>query len=165
MSTRITKMAANKVAEILTVKKRAEVKDAKDKMGEFVTALFEATVPTPIMESFAKFPQFFKRKGYVYLSGAGIQSYESVQLSKDLPNPEEQFQMKSHNAEKFIKLKRAWEEKKNELKKLELDVEKAVFNARTYKRIAELFPEAVPHLPAVFPPPAINYSDIRKRIK
>ena len=97
--------------------------------------------------------------------GAGIQSYESVQLTKDLPNPEEHLQMKPHNAEKFIKLKRIHKEKKDELTKLELDVETAIFNARTYKRIAELFPEAVPHLPAVFPPPAINYSEIRKRIK
>lgn len=165
MSTRITKMAANQVAEILTSKKKEEVKKSKDKVSEFITTLFEANIPTSVMEAFTKFPKYFKNRSYVYLSGAGIQSYQSVQLSKNLPNSEDYLEMKPHHAEKFIKLNREFEEKKKELKKLQLDVETAVFNARTYKKIAELFPEAVPHLPAVFPPPAINYSDIRKRIK
>jgi len=165
MSTRITKIAADKVALILTTKKQKQVTDAKVAVNEYITKLYEATIPKVIIDGFAKFPDFFKKSGILYIGGTGIQRWESVNITKSLPNPDKTFELKQEQAEKFIKLKREHEKQTTEYEKLKLDVETAVFNARTYKRIAELFPEAVPHLPAVFPPPAINYSDIRKRIK
>lgn len=166
MSTRVTKMAANRVAEFLTVKKKNEVKEAKKAFEDYVTQIYENTIPSLVMQGFEKFPQYFDKKSYLYVSGAGIQRSQSITLSKSLPHSGNVLELKPKEAEKFIKLKRLWEDKKAELEKLELDVETAVFNARTYKKVAELFPEAVEYLPAVSPPPpAINYADIRKRIK
>lgn len=165
MTTRVTKMAANRVAKFLTVKKKNEVKESKKALDDYATQIYENTIPALVMQGFEKFPQFFDKKSYLYISGAGIQRSQSISLSKSLPHSGNVFELNPKQAEKFIKLKRAWEDKKAELEKLELDIETAVFNARTYKKVAELFPEAVEHLPAVFPPPAINYADIRKRIK
>lgn len=165
MSTRVTKMAASRVAEFLTIKKKNEVKEAKKALEEYATQLYENTIPTSIMKEFEKFPQYFDKKSYLYISGAGLQRNQCITLAKSLPSSGNVLELKPQQSEKFIKLKRAWEDKKSELEKLELDIETAVFNARTYKKVAELFPEAAEHLPAVFPPPAINYADIRKRIK
>ncbi len=151
----------------MTEKKNKSVKDSLEALKVYATKLVEGKIPKEVLAAHTKWGEWVRESSSVYFEGAGIERYESCSLTKALPTQRnnDRFQLTVAEAEKYTKLKRVWQNEKKEYDKLKIDVEAAVFGARTYNRIGELFPEAVPFLPVSYAVPAINYPEIRKKIK
>lgn len=165
MSTRITKEIAKDVAIILCKEKYKIVEKSLLVLSEYIEKLRKDNMPTLILQGFQKFPEYFNRSQSIYIRGEGIKSYESQYSVNRLPKKDDGLQLSKSESAKYISLKNNVTDTKLEYDKLLLDVQTAIQNARTYNKIAELFPEAVPYLPKKYPFPAINYSDIRNRLK
>lgn len=165
MNARITKEKAKQVAAKLLEKKLAEVKEAENKIQFFITDIAKKSVPILAYELLEKHKEYSKITKYKYLRGEGIQRWEQVNLLENIPNDESPLELTNVQADKYIQLQRKYKELKEKYETLLVDVETALIKCGTYKKVQELFPEAAPYLPTIYAPPALNITDIRKRIK
>jgi (2Fe-2S) ferredoxin len=98
-------------------------------------------------------------------NGFGYESFslkESVVLKAD---NHYYTNISGENAKKIIKMHNEILDKKSEVSNLILDLEILLYSLRTYSKVSENFPEAIPFLPKKLTTGlSINISDIRKRI-
>jgi len=164
--TRITKQTAEKVSLILAEKKQKKVSEAKKVMEEYITELCEAKTPLLVHNAFEHHKRYIKTSSYCYLQGAGIQRFERVNAVRQVPCEDGNLclELNAKQSERFIKLNRDWQKEKTEYEKLLQDIQVALIRCGTYANVSKNFPEAVPHLPIVYPTPAIDYKEIRSKI-
>lgn len=165
MNPRITKQKATEIAIKLCEKKNAELKECQNKLSFFLTDCYTRKLPKDILSAFEKNPHFFKTSKSFYIIGGGIAKYVSESLIKYMPCNGDGITLTNSESDKFVKLRDIALDKKKEYKELVVEVENALLKCATYNKVKELFPEAVPFLPTVYPPPALNIDGIRKKLK
>lgn len=144
----ISKTAANEVAIKLTAGKQKDLNEKENSFREFCTVLAESKIPKFIAEAHKRSPEFFNNYQNVYFSGQGITYKGSKRLNRCIPASGSNVQLSPEEAKEYISKLNALDQQEAELEKVRLDIEAALYGLKTYKKIAEFFPEAVPFLPA-----------------
>ena len=161
----ITKTMAAEVAKKLTEKKAESSAAAKTELQRAFTEMYEQKVNPEILKLYAKHPSYFNRRTDFQVSGNGL-SYEWFETTKEMPCANAQFKPDADQAEELIKLKGVKDARDSELRKLRYELETVLWSLRSYKKIAEFLPEAVPFLPQkITTALAVNVSDLRQRLK
>lgn len=161
----ITKEIAERVAIKLLEKKKQVWTEATEKKVAFITDVATRRVPKDIALAFEKYPMYIETYGYFNVRGQGISGAPCVNLKKSIPSSTNYLELNAKESEKFLKLKYEEVDAKSKYENLLSEVKTALINCKTYNRVKELFPEAYEHLPAKYPPPALNLTEVRKKIK
>lgn len=143
---RITKAEAKNVASKLLETKVNKFKSMKEQLTLEIKNAALSIVPKEVLVVYNKYPQYFMGNSkYLYVNGEGIGYIKNVPLNKRdnyviVQDPAIQ--------SKLIRLRDEISEKGDELESLRYDVETALYSLKTYKRISEEFPQAIPFLPS-----------------
>lgn len=165
---RITKEIASQVAHQLTAKKREEVKELDAKFRTELKRMYVEDTPTEIKELAKKYPEYFEwrdRIGFYGTNGFGYENYriEGTVITK--AGSISYTNISPENAKKLNKLDNEIQDKKKELKDLVKELEILLYSLRTYSKVTEQFPEAIPFLPyKTTSALAINIDDLRKKL-
>jgi len=163
----ISKTLAEQIAIKLCEKKQKAYLQAEKVTQETIEHVYIKKIPKDIMAFFKKHPKMTKTCSYVTIQTSNY-NYMSSNFSKSLPEIYNIMDNIFTQSEKdsFFKMHNQANDLKKEFKQLKEQVENALLNLKTTKRIAEHFPEAVPYLPTSEKfELAINLTDIRKQIK
>jgi len=164
---RITKQIAEITAKQLVKSKKETVASLRKNFKNEVEKLVMKQIPSEVIKFLEKFPNYTKTNDTVEISGNGW-NFQKIGLGKCLPSPSGyriQFCPEPVIAEQLLSKFKEIEDKENTIERLQNDLEKAIFNLRTYKSVEENFPEAFLLLPKIENNSLqINLSDIRNRI-
>ena len=148
--TRITKAAAAIAAAAITKKLFDTAAAAKKEIKTWATKKVISTLPEMVKNCFSEYGCYFDKSTSFYLSGEGI-TYDTREIwtLTALPrkNNSGQMLLNKTDAAEIYKLRNDYEEKNKAAKKAKTEIETALFNLRTYKRVLELYPEAYSFLP------------------
>lgn len=165
---RITKEIATQVAHQLTAKKTEEVKELDAKFRTELKRMYVEDTPREIKELASIHPEYFdfsERIGFYGTNGFGYDNYriEGRVISK--AGSISYTNISPENAKKLKKLDDEIQDKKKELKDLVRELEILLYSLRTYTKVTEQFPEAIPFLPyKTTSALAINIDDLRKKL-
>ena len=170
MSNYINKSIANSISRSLTEKISKKISLKKINLESFVIEIYLKTIPEKVLQSFSEHPNYHLRASSIILEGNGLN--DGIPLSKGV--------IANTNYSKVLLVENIDDAKKiskdlNEIKKLEdkysvikSEITTTLLSLRTFKKIAEEFPEAVPFFPtnneninAV----SIPIKDIRSQLK
>lgn len=166
MNARITKEKAAQIALKLCEKKKDDLVEAESKLSFFVYDIAKRKTPKDVAIAFEKHKDYIRHGKFVYVSGQGISTWTSANLSESIPlKSGGTIEFTQQEAEKFLELSNKALKAKSNYKELVEKVENALLSCRTYSKVKELFPEALPYLPPVYDPPALNFSEVRKALK
>lgn len=164
---RITKQIASEVAKQLLAEKRKENDKNWIELSKKVYESVLKTVPKEIIELHEKHPSFVRTSRSIKLIGNGF-NHEYVNTSKEFPceHYSKNYVPTAKEGVEWIKLLNDYNDGKESIKKLNSEIELALYNLRTYKAVQENFPEAYELLPEKTSTAlSINISDIRQKIK
>lgn len=164
---RITKDIASDIAKKLVQKKRDAVNKLNSEFAKKASEFYVKTLPEKVVKAFEDevLKKYIDTTTSIRLSGHGW-NYQYVPLDKPYPNNSKSVQhFTPKQMEILLKMYNDHSTADNEVKNLKSKIEIALYNLKTYARVAEAFPEAVSHLPtnsttAV----SVNVSDIRKQL-
>lgn len=166
MNPQINKQIAAQVAAILTKKQKDAYVEAEKKKSLFIEDLAKRKTPKEVTIAFEKYPHYFRTQKYIYVDGQGIvRGKNCITLSESIPSNGEHLSLSAIEAKKYVQLLHESEKLKATYENITKEVENALLACRTYNKIKELLPEAYPHLPVKYSPPALNFTDIRKKLK
>lgn len=168
MSNRITKDEASMLSRKLISVKQAGIDVLYEAYKKKAFELYNDTVPKDVMSCFKKHPTWFKTASGIDLNSYGFnREYVSCPGDMEVVCHDNNSEMKftTETSSELMKAKRAWEKEKDAVEKTRGEIKNALINLHTYKRIIEQFPEAEPHLPKKYSPPAVNYSSLKPVIK
>jgi hypothetical protein len=164
---RITKEIAKEVALKLTSKKFEEYQVLIEELSLKTFELYSATIPKEIIESSKKFPDYFDFSHHLNVTGNGF-SYDQIKISEKsvVKSSNKYYTPQPQDAKALMAVKNKIEDARKSYKDLVFEIENLVYHLRTYAKVAEQFPEAVPFLPnkAITTALAINIDDIRKKL-
>ena len=161
---RITKTIAEQTANLLLAKKTEELKEVAKELSNVVTKVIERNIPLEISAGSKKNPEYFTFTRNFCLSGNGF-NYLSVFTHKRLPCAGNNFRPNEKDAKEIMLVSNKFDNMVDEIKKLKLEIETAIFNLRTYKAVEENFPEAFLLLPKVTNSAImVNLSEIRNKL-
>lgn len=164
---RVTKEIAKAVAKGLTANHTAQIQKIEKRMGGLTVSHIYSETPKEVKEFYAKHPKYCNTRTGVYLRGNTI---GSVYLNIDA------VPWKGDNSTVIVpdELGRALmklEVKKEGIQKaknrLYREIEQTMLSLKTFKKVQEVFPEAVEFLPkgeAVYLP-VVNLEGIRNELK
>lgn len=165
---RITKEIARNVANQLTSKKRKELYELQERFKDELLKTYLEDIPKEIKELAQKYPYYFKKSNSISFGGCNGFSYEYFSLSESViikQSSSYYTEISSENAKKLNKIHNKIQDKKNEITELFKDLEIALYSLKTYSKVSEQFPEAIPFLPkSITTELSVNISNIRKRI-
>lgn len=165
---RITKEIATQVATQLTTKKREALKELDAKFRSELKRMYVEDTPAEIKELAEKFPQYFEQRTRIGFGGTNGFGYEVYSIDGNVIAPVSgayYTKISPENSKILKKLDNEIQDKKKELKNLVKELEILLYSLRTYSKVAEQFPEAVPFLPfRTTSALAINIQDIRKKL-
>lgn len=162
---RITKQIAENIAIQLCSKKKILLEESNNKLSFFITDIAKRKVPKEVAIAFNKNAKYINTKSCPYIKGQGISGYPHVKLIEAVPMDSDTIELSTKEAEKYIQLKGIYNDNKKNYENLLNEVQNALLNCKTYNKVKELLPEAVAYLPPAYDPPALNFADIRKKIK
>jgi hypothetical protein len=166
--TRITKEIATQVAVQLTSKKRELVKELDVKFRAELKRMYVEDTPTEVKELAEKFPNYFDFRNRISFCGTNGFGYEHFSIEGRVignSGSANYTEISPENAKKLKKLDNEIQDKKKELKDLTRELEILLYSLRTYAKVTEQFPEAVPFLPyRITSALAINIEDVRKKL-
>lgn len=161
----ITKTMAAEAAKKLTEKKAEDLQKSAEKISEVFEEMYKKTLSSEVLDLFEKHPSYFKSRTSFQLKGEGL-NYEYVCLNKGLPYSSNIFTPTKTQAAELRKALDSIERKRKILHDLKTEIEITLWSLRSYKKIAEFLPEAVPFLPQKMTTAlAVNVSDLRQRLK
>lgn len=161
----ITKTMAAEVAKKLTEKKAEDLQKTAAKISELFEEMYKETLNPEVLNLFEKHPSYFKSRTDFQLKGEGL-NYEYVSLSKGLPYSSNIFTPTKTQAAGLRKALDSKERKRKTLHDLKNEIEITLWSLRSYKKIGEFLPEAIPFLPEkITTALALNVSDLRQRLK
>jgi hypothetical protein len=165
---RITKEIATQVARDLTTKKREELKVLDTKFRSELKRMYVEDVPNEIKEISVKHRKYFDFRSRISLNGVNGFGYESYSIDGEVIVPTSgayYTNISSDNAKILKKLENEFQDKKKELNELIKDLEILLYSLRTYSKVSEQFPEAIPFLPfRTTSALAINIQDLRNKL-
>ena len=165
---RITKQIASDVAFKMLTKKREQLKSKKVSISEKLEHMILKTIPMGILDFSKKHPDYFKWADDVSINGNGF-NYKHFDLNKNVVSISRYrvaFEPNEQEAKELSNLINSYEKQEKELKELQNEIEITVFNLRTYNKVSENFPEALPYLPkGENTSLTINLSDLRQKLK
>jgi len=164
---RITKEIAHQVALKLTSKKFEECLKLIEELAVETFKLYSNTVPKEIVELSKKFPDYFNFSEHLNVTGNGF-SYDQIKISEKsvVKSCNKYFTPSPQDAKVLMAIKNKIDDARKSYKDLVFEIENLVYHLRTYAKVTEQFPEAVPFLPnkAITNALAINIDDIRKKL-
>lgn len=169
---RITKFDAENIAREMTKKHQREIEKSERELSALVTENYLKTIPEKVYKLFMEKDcgTYFKRTMSVVPVGVGL-NFESFNLSKTCPCTENsyydcRFAVSDSVAKKICDLDFSIKDAKKKRSDLGRDIENALLNLKTYKRIEEEFKEAAKYLPnKVSSAVTVNIDTIRNRLK
>jgi hypothetical protein len=164
---RITKQIAEITANELVKSKKEKIKILQSEFKQKLYQMVLQNIPDDVIKFHKKHPKFIKTNFYVEISGNGFE-YQRIALESEFPSKNgERFQLlpDPETAKELLKSFNQIKDLKESSDRLKSDLERAIFNLRTYKSVEENFPEAFLLLPKIENNSVqINLSDIRNRI-
>jgi hypothetical protein len=165
---RITKEIATQVATQLTAKKREALKELDVKFRSELKRMYVEDTPIDIIQLEVKFPQYFEKRNRIGFNGTNGFGYEVYSIEGTViatTNGAYYTKISPENSKILKTLDNEIQDKKKELKDLVTELEILLYSLRTYAKVTEQFPEAVPFLPyRTTSALAINIEDIRKKL-
>ncbi len=165
---RITKEIAGQVSHQLTAKKREEIHELDAKFRTELKRMYIEDIPEEIKELSAKYPEYFElrdRIGFYGTNGFGYENYKIDGSVISKAGSVNYLHISPENAKKLKKIDNEIQDKKKELKGLVRELEILLYSLRTYAKVSEQFPEAIPFLPyKTTSALAINIEDLRKKL-
>lgn len=176
---RITKSISEQVAESMTKHMLNQIDTLESGITYALRDNALSQVPLSVMAAYASCPEYFKVSSSIRVShpDLNLTGYWELRafVSKDkmgyLCIPSAGSIKLNNLSAKDIKsindLFRKYEQLKKEYKKLKGDLETLIYGLRTYAKVTEKLPEAIPFLPAIKQNEglSVNISDIRNRLK
>jgi len=161
----ITKVIATNAAEKLTEKQKAEIKTLKNELSVVFEEIYLKSIPKNIIDAHKKNPNYFRQRQDFQLSGNGFK-YEYVNCMNNVPYISNCFLPDEASAFVIRGMLDKIEDKLKAYQKLFKEIEIALFQLRTYKRVEENFPEAFLLLPnQTTTAISLNISDLRQKLK
>lgn len=168
---RITKQLAENIARQLLSKKVKEIEEIEQKMSRITTEYYESTIPIPVLNLAKKHKGWVRMTDVVKLNN-GFFRYYGIKLTKTLPKLDTYSEVISDLDPKFNKEIQALYNKKKELTERGIELKNETISTLialgTYKRVAEVFPEAARLLPdegkVTSKALTVNVELLRKRI-
>jgi len=165
---RISKDSAEQIALAICNPLLLKKNVAKKEFEAAVKAAYLDSTPTPIIELFKKFPDYFETAQSVAIDGNGFNNCK-VTFEGRVPaksNYYTLFKPSSSAAKKLIALQQTSDELASQYDKMLKETEVALLTLRTYKAIADAIPESIPFLPASASTAiTLNLTGLRKQIK
>jgi hypothetical protein len=152
---RITRTLAREIAEKLISKRETEIEMMELAIGKWLVEQMRRATPPEIISCADKHPSYFNiKRRNICVARCGF-SYQNVPIPEGVSYPIRQSENTVYlDREKhpFVDDLRAQykivNDARNGLKKLEESIINTLIGLRTYARISEKFPEAIPYLPA-----------------
>lgn len=166
---RISKVLADTIATKLCEKKYQAYESSEKIVKETTYKIYKKKVPKDIMTFFTKHPKMVKCTSYITIALSNYK-YFSINLYEKLPDlscimNDNQIFTQSEK-ESLYTMQEKSKDLLKEYKEVKKEVELALLNLNTTKRIAENFPEAIPFLPTSEKYEiAIDLTQIRKKLK
>lgn len=165
---RITKEIATQVANQLTTKKREALKELDFKFRSELERMYVEDTPSEIKRLEVMFPQYFEKRNCIGFNGTNGFGYKVYSIKGTViatTSGAYYTKISSGNAKILKNLDNEIQDKKKELEDLVNELEIILYSLRTYAKVAEQFPEAVPFLPfKTTSALAINIEDLRKKL-
>ena len=158
----ITKSQASIVALQMLKHKEDKVKALKQDAESILFSIYQGKIPTVVLDTFKKFPQYFKTTAAVHFSG---NPYEYHRIGGRLPDVCEAIKVSRSEYELYRKALDKYEDANKEYKEVLNELTAAIYGARTIKKCHEILPESAKYLKENFPVPALNLSELRAKIK
>lgn len=146
---RITKDIASAIAKKLIQKKQDAVNKLNNEFAKKAGEYYLKTLPEKVIKAFEDdvLKKYIDTTTSIRLSGHGW-NYQYVPLDKNYPDNRKSVQnFTPKQMEILLKMYNDHSTAKNELNDLKSKIEIALYNLKTYSRVSESFPEAIPHLP------------------
>lgn len=141
-SIRITKDEAKAIAKVLTSGLKNKLEQIDKERKEVAYKYFLSLVPQPVLSLYEIHKDYFKKLDTsVYVDGKW---YFSIKF--DVPFNGDQTIKDEKVKEQLTKLQNQYEKAEKQKHELVTNLQEAIYNLRTYKRISEEFPEAIPFL-------------------
>jgi len=166
---RISQTLANQIALKMVKEKRSIQSELQVKYREYFTGVAEKKVPKDVMEFFKKHSEYVKTTSSMRVDGKGFNRLD-VHLTRAIPSVSpncyyEHVDLTETEAEKGKKLHQEWLKMKDNNDALEVEIETALINLRTYANVQKELPEAAIHLPEQGLTVIVNTADLRKKLK
>lgn len=146
---RITKEIAANVARQMAEHKLKMYEEADAKMRVMLRILVRSQIPKPVLELYETHHQYFDKTSRVRLHGHGF-NCETYTIEEVLPTDHGGYHSPDITPETG---KLLWEQyvaignAKKEWEQLRDEIEVALLNLKTYKKVQAMLPEAYPYLP------------------
>lgn len=170
----ISKSLAYDIALKLSEKRRNECEELHELLKQLVYKVYQKMIPKIINDAYLIAPDFFRERSAIYLCGHGFDE-------KRISCPEDWLAIVNNNEDNkcYLHMKnlpeatrkeiqaahRAYVKADDAVNALRKELASALLSLKTYKKISEEIPEAIPMLPKKFPVPAVvvNVSALRKK--
>lgn len=164
---RITKDIANDIAVKLLLNKGQEISDLKSNLSKKVFDLYNKSIPKEVLEFSKKHPEYFLFTDDVTIYGPGLngQWVKSERVFKK--NKNTSLMLNEKDAVFCKKCLDDISDKVSAYHSLKNEIETALYNLRTYAKVAESFPEAIQFLTKTATSTAliVNIDSIRQKLK
>ena len=171
---KVTKTIAQETAQLMAYNRYLpQIKELKDHGRQLIETYFNSLVPKDIMETYKKYPEFFKRmsshtmKGtyYRFAKESWFSFENSIPNCEGMKKTEEQEKEYKLLGDQIFNLLLQVEELKDKRDTLQTNIEEAMLSFSTMKRLQEGFPEAYSQIPTEFfkekiNPPSIPVGDL-----
>lgn len=161
---RITKQIAENVAERLTETKVKNLEAQKQKIKDLVTELIREKTPHEVVLLSKKHTSFFTITDRFRFDTEDFK-WEYFESNERFPSTEKHYELTKEENKKLFTLVQKREKQKNEIKQLRKEIEQALINLKTFKRVETEFPEAFKFLPKNGSTAlVVNVDSIRKQL-
>lgn len=168
---RITKNLAQIVARNLLAKKREAVNKAETALNKWLTDVYKASIPRPVMNVFKKYPKYVETSNGVYIKlrsrNGRTEGRRWILEGPDLPR-NSNFSLSGKALSEYKYKIKDLDKKSAELAKLYEETKEAIYRCYTFEGLKKKFPEAAKHLPkelGSIGKTNIDLTGIRKRLK
>lgn len=166
---RITKEKAQNVAKKLVEAKKEKLELKIGKLKEFSYELAKSKTPKEVLEIFESQKDFINTSSQVQFVNINLNDWylRRVNLDSDVPVSYNHFTITDAEAKVILKMNNDIEKYRDEILKLQDELEVAILKMNTYKRCENEFPEAFALLPKEHMSTSlmINISSLREKLK
>jgi len=164
---RISKEKAIDVTEALCKLSYDAALASDESFRGLILRTYEEQTPKKVKEVKKEFPSWVYTTGNIRIGGSGFSYHDTSVDHYVVCNDGNRAKMDMSNnatADMLRKAKTENEKAWADWRALKKDVMNTLLTLGTTKRIAEVFPEAIPYLPVSFPPPALNVTNLKNRL-
>ena len=146
----VSQVMASNIAEAIMKKHLDKQEKLYRDLQLFTYEQAKLALGKSLMNAYKKFRPYFDGANTVKVSGKGFSGL-SVQVKHDLPSKQGKWVLECSFGDEaneiFFSKYKAWDSVRDANNKLRIELRESLIALRTFKRIQEALPEAVPHLP------------------